>query len=255
MVTRRQVFARFPRPHTKAGLWVSVAVGALVLLVVGSATAVTISHGHHSQVPTATLVTGSETDASDSAPTGSDETTTQAETDGRSIVEEASPALEADHEDHDSYVGMTVAKLHADYDLTNTDITVVYTRAEAYCIASTGTDPVYYEAGPFGTPTTTACSADAAASAGASIVKRSVPAIEAYYMDHNSYVGMTAAKLRSDYDSAIANITVVYAHADSYCIASVGTDPTYYDTGPSGAATPFGKPTTKPCSADAASSR
>ena len=174
MVTRRQIFARLPRPQTRAGLIVGVVAVALLLLGAGSAAAITISHSHHSQTPTATLVTvneknsssgvkASSSSSSDSPTTTTGETATEAETDGASIVRGAIPAVEAYYQDHGTYEGITAATLHSDYDQGITGITVIYAHADAYCIASVGT-PTYYNAGPYGKPTTTTCSADTASS-------------------------------------------------------------------------------------------
>jgi len=175
MATRRRIFTRLPRPQIKAGLTVGVVAVALLLLAVGSATAITISRDHHSQTPTATLMTVNEKSASSDTPTssalfadsstiGSDETTTKTETDGASIVQSAIPAIEAYYQDHDdSYAGMTATTLHSDYDQGITRITVIYAGATHYCIASTD-KPTYYDAGPYGKPTTTPCSVDTASS-------------------------------------------------------------------------------------------
>ena len=83
---------------------------------------------------------------------------------------------------------------------------------------------------------------------GASVVRNAIPAVEAYYADHSAYEGMTMAELRK-IDAGIGGITVTYADADSYCIASTG-EPTYYKEGPAReiTTTPCGKdnsPTTK----------
>ena len=68
------------------------------------------------------------------------------------------------------------------------------------------------------------------------MVRNAAPAVEAYRVDHGTYVGITAAKLRH-YDRNISSIEVAYAHKDTYCIeasvlgswyhlARTGTKPT-----------------------------
>jgi type IV pilus assembly protein PilA len=57
-------------------------------------------------------------------------------------------------------------------------------------------------------------------------VREAIPSIEAYYSDsvNNQYTGATAAILRTNYDSGLAQaVNVVSAGASNYCIgASVG---------------------------------
>jgi len=76
-------------------------------------------------------------------------------------------------------------------------------------------------------PTTgTSDTATTAEADGASIVQRAIPAIAAYYSDHRTFDGMTAASLHSDY--GVAGITVIYAHDLAYCICGFSHGPTYY---------------------------
>ena len=52
-------------------------------------------------------------------------------------------------------------------------------------------------------------------------VRSAVPAIEAYYGDNQTYVGMTVAGLRSQYDSGISSsLTLGSLTASSYCVSS-----------------------------------
>jgi type IV pilus assembly protein PilA len=52
-------------------------------------------------------------------------------------------------------------------------------------------------------------------------VRSAVPAIEAYYGDNQTYVGMTVAGLRSQYDSGISSsLTLGSLTASGYCVSS-----------------------------------
>ena len=44
-------------------------------------------------------------------------------------------------------------------------------------------------------------------------VRASIPGVEAYYADHNTYVGLTSAVLKASYDAGIKNVQVVRATA------------------------------------------
>jgi type IV pilus assembly protein PilA len=64
-------------------------------------------------------------------------------------------------------------------------------------------------------------------------VRASIPGVEAYYADNNSYAGLTSAVLRSVYDAGIKNIQVVSATASTYCVESTVGQATYKKAGPS----------------------
>jgi type IV pilus assembly protein PilA len=52
-------------------------------------------------------------------------------------------------------------------------------------------------------------------------VRSAVPAMEAYYGDNQTYVGMTVAGLRSQYDSGISSsLTLGSLTASGYCVSS-----------------------------------
>src|SRR5437764_14924082 len=51
----------------------------------------------------------------------------------------------------------------------------------------------------------------------AAMVRSAAPSIEAYRVDHNTYVGATLAKLRT-YDRNLRSIEIAYVHKDSYCL-------------------------------------
>ncbi len=71
-------------------------------------------------------------------------------------------------------------------------------------------------------------------------VRAAIPNAEAYFADNGSYTGMTAANLKSTYDSGISLSNVVIPTATTYCLesdsngsAAGGTD-AHKTTGPGG---------------------
>ena len=64
-------------------------------------------------------------------------------------------------------------------------------------------------------------------------VRASVPGLEAYYADNNTYVGMTLAGIQTSYDAGIKNITFGTLTATSYCVQSVVGQATFNKSGPS----------------------
>jgi len=75
----------------------------------------------------------------------------------------------------------------------------------------------------------------AADSAAKSDVRAAIPSVEAYAGDHSdSYTGITAATLKSTYDSGLASSVVVTPSADgkSYCIAAGSGSHIWSATGP-----------------------
>jgi type IV pilus assembly protein PilA len=64
-------------------------------------------------------------------------------------------------------------------------------------------------------------------------VRASIPGVEAYYADHNTYVGLTSAVLKASYDAGIKNVQVVRATASSYCVQSTVGQAIYKKGGPS----------------------
>ncbi len=65
-------------------------------------------------------------------------------------------------------------------------------------------------------------------------VRASIPAVEAYYADNNTYAGMTLAKLQASYDAGVKNITFgTTLNATTYCIQSVVGQATFKKDGPS----------------------
>ena len=65
-------------------------------------------------------------------------------------------------------------------------------------------------------------------------VRASIPAVEAYYADNDTYAGMTLAKLQGSYDAGVKNITFGSTlNATTYCIQSVVGQATFKKDGPS----------------------
>jgi Tfp pilus assembly protein PilE len=160
----------------------------------------------------------------------------------------AIPSIEAYYQDHNSYAGATVAGLRKAYDPAIADIAIVKTDKQTYCIEATATGSRAFKNGPGagimlgscsdpenGKPYTPPESSDEATASDPGMpLRSSIPAIEAYYQDHNSYAGMTLAKLRKSYDSGIAGISIVRASKDAYCIETVGGDTHLFYEGPAG---------------------
>src|ERR671917_2514909 len=63
-------------------------------------------------------------------------------------------------------------------------------------------------------------------------VRASIPAVEAYYADNNTYADMTLAKLQGSYDAGVKNITFgTTLNATTYCIQSVVGQATFKKDG------------------------
>jgi type IV pilus assembly protein PilA len=73
-------------------------------------------------------------------------------------------------------------------------------------------------------------------------VHQIVPAVHAYFVDHDSYAGMTIAGLRSSYDSAIDeaefSLGTVPPTDTTYCIQSSSEGSTWRKNGPTAALEP-----------------
>jgi type IV pilus assembly protein PilA len=61
-------------------------------------------------------------------------------------------------------------------------------------------------------------------------VRTAVPAVEAYYADHGTYVGMDTTALAA-IDAGV-DVTVISAAASTYCISNTQGTFTYYKNGP-----------------------
>ena len=66
-------------------------------------------------------------------------------------------------------------------------------------------------------------------------VRASIPGLEAYYADNNTYAGLTLAGIQASYDAGIKSVTIRAATQGGYCLenTSPGTV-TYHKSGPSG---------------------
>lgn len=71
-------------------------------------------------------------------------------------------------------------------------------------------------------------------SAAKSNIDVAVPAMQAYYLDNGTYVGMTLARLQARYSRGIRNITIVSVAATRYCVRSTVGGRNWYKAGPSG---------------------
>jgi type IV pilus assembly protein PilA len=63
-------------------------------------------------------------------------------------------------------------------------------------------------------------------------VRSSIPAVEAYFADNNTYAGATLAYLQTTYDQGVKNITIQSATATTYCVQSVVGAETFNKNGP-----------------------
>ena len=62
-------------------------------------------------------------------------------------------------------------------------------------------------------------------------IRASVPAIEAYWSDNNTYSGMSRAKLR-DIDPGIADLSIASARWRTYCIEAIAGESRAFKNGP-----------------------
>jgi len=65
------------------------------------------------------------------------------------------------------------------------------------------------------------------------MVRSDIPSIEAYWSDHNTYVGITVAKLRA-YDSGLSSIEIVRARKTTFCVQTNVLGSWAHYAGPSG---------------------
>ena len=64
-------------------------------------------------------------------------------------------------------------------------------------------------------------------------VRASIPGLEAYSADHNTYAGATSALLQATYDAGIKHINVKTATATTYCVESTVGAASFHKAGPS----------------------
>jgi hypothetical protein len=157
-------------------------------------------------------------------------------------VRNAIPAAFAYYADHNTWAGMTLAKLRR-YDRSLRNVTVRSATKNKFCIQSTYRPLVHY-AGPAGPVRKGACGVNGAevprpgsSSPPPSLtnaeqrLRAAVPAIEAFAADHGNYAGMTLAAIRS-YDQSISDITIAWTTRDRYCIESGSGSEQYHRLGP-----------------------
>ena len=63
-------------------------------------------------------------------------------------------------------------------------------------------------------------------------VRSSIPAVEAYFADNNTYAGATLSYLQSTYDQGVKNIVVQSVSSTTYCIQSTVGAEVWKKTGP-----------------------
>jgi type IV pilus assembly protein PilA len=63
-------------------------------------------------------------------------------------------------------------------------------------------------------------------------VRASIPGVEAYFADNNTYVGMTLAGLQASYDQGIKNVSFGTLSSTDYCVQSTVGGFTYNKSGP-----------------------
>ena len=63
-------------------------------------------------------------------------------------------------------------------------------------------------------------------------VRASIPAIEAYYADNNTYAGATLSYLQTTYDAGVKNVVLGSVTSSSYCVSSSVGQATYVKAGP-----------------------
>jgi type IV pilus assembly protein PilA len=63
-------------------------------------------------------------------------------------------------------------------------------------------------------------------------VRASIPAMEAFFADYNTYAGATPTFLQTNYDQGIKNITIPTATASTYCVQSAVGGKTWRKNGP-----------------------
>jgi type IV pilus assembly protein PilA len=69
-------------------------------------------------------------------------------------------------------------------------------------------------------------------------VRAAIPSMEAFFSDHNTYVGADDDTLRTNYDSGLsATLTTANLAVGGYCIQDTNGSATYHVSGPGGAIT------------------
>jgi Tfp pilus assembly protein PilE len=71
-------------------------------------------------------------------------------------------------------------------------------------------------------------------------LRSALPDVEAYYVDHQTYIGMTTGVLRGDYDQGISGeVSIDSADLSDthYCLKAIDHTQTYWLRGPGGSIT------------------
>jgi hypothetical protein len=136
---------------------------------------------------------------------------------------------------------MTVAALHDEYDESIADSIrlVGPLTKETYCVESLVGSAAWHKDGPAGIVDSGYCADKVAAPPPPSTgnaqadLRNAVPAIEAWYIDHGKYAGMTIDQLRVQYDYGIpSGIGVVRATKKAYCVETTVSGETSSYWGP-----------------------
>jgi len=188
---------------------------------------------------------GSSSGASDYTATGTATyDPTLADEQAQTNVRAAIPAIEAWKADHGTYKGMTVARLRGDYDRAIANVRLVGPLTDdTYCVESSVESATWHKAGPAAIVESGFCAGATGMNAvpppppsygdPQTDLRAAVPAIEAWYIDHGKYAGMTIARVRAQYDYGIpAGVHVVSATKEAYCIETTVGGDTWSYSGP-----------------------
>ena len=161
-----------------------------------------------------------------------------AEAQARADIRGAIPVIEAYHADTGTYAGVTVSGLRATYDTRVPDVGIVVTSADSYCVESDVEGLDYSKAsrsadilpGPCPQP---GPDAPVARPAVANQLRTVTVVMEAWYVRHGSFQGVTAAWLKSRIPG-LRPLRIVEADGQIYCVEMTGEGHTYSARGPTG---------------------
>jgi hypothetical protein len=161
----------------------------------------------------------------------------------------AIPSVLAYYQDHNTYDGMTVAELH-NYDAAIESLSIVRLSKKTYCVETGSGNPhVFFDTETFalmlgacsdpnnGEPLNSSSedsSSSGESSDALSLLRASIPAIEAYYQDnYGSYSGMTLSKLRQ-LDAGLPELRLVDVKKQTYCAEIEADGTSAFTRGPNG---------------------
>ncbi len=162
----------------------------------------------------------------------------------QSNVRATIPAIEAYYADNGTYEGATSQGLRATYDEALPEVEID-ADAQTYCVQSTVGAASYFKPGPAADIFPGHCG-DAVPQPPPAVsydnpeanIRAAIPAIEAWYADHDSYKGMTIERLREEYDYGIPTaLELSQITRTNYCLESTVTNMTYSFRGPAGPVT------------------